>query len=167
MERNDNIEFNLVGILDLDQKFMKFGNRSSKPLMDYLEMLSYLSRMDINLAPLEMNNIFTASKSELKVFEAALVAVPTIASATDSYAGCITDGVNGFLASSHKEWRDKLERLITDSRLRRTIAQQAEREFVDRYFIQNIVRQATDIYQRIIQDNKNIYEEQRYALQEE
>ncbi|HET9129543.1 MAG TPA: glycosyltransferase, partial [Terriglobia bacterium] len=87
MQKNPRVEFHLVGVLDIDPKFSVFGERIIRqPLMDYLEMLRYLAGMDINLAPLEMNNIFTACKSELKIFESALLGIPTVASATESYA---------------------------------------------------------------------------------
>lgn len=153
---NAGVEFHLVGILDLDPKFSALGDRIVRqPLMDYLEMLRYLSGMDINLAPLEMNNVFTAGKSELKVFEAGLLGIPTVASATDSYAGCISDGVNGFLASSTGEWVDKLVKLIKDASLRHRMAQQAELDFTKRYHIKNVIGDVVDIYQSFANAKKH------------
>lgn len=154
---NTEVEFHLVGILDLDPKFSAFGDRIVRqPLMDYLEMLRYLSGMDINLAPLEMNNVFTAGKSELKVFEAGLLGIPTVASAIDSYAGCISDGVNGFLASSKGEWIDKLEKLIKDASLRHRMAQQAKLDFTKRYHIKNVISDVVDIYQSFANAKKHL-----------
>src|SRR6185369_9352566 len=155
MNNNPDVEFHLVGILDLDKKFAEFGDRIVRqPLMGYLEMLRYLAGMDINIAPLEMNNVFTACKSELKIFEAALLGIPTVASATDSYAGCITDGVNGFLAASKREWVEKLERLVRDEALRRRVAGQAEKDFVGRFFINNVITSVVKAMRKIVDSHK-------------
>lgn len=150
MSNNPGVEFHLVGILELDKKFAKFADRIVRqPLMDYLEMLRYLAGMNINLAPLEMNNAFTACKSELKIFEAALLGIPTVASATDSYSGCIDDGVNGFLAASRGEWVEKLELLVRDMRLRHTIGEQAELDFIRRYYITHVIKDIVGCYAEI------------------
>jgi SAM-dependent methyltransferase len=155
MGKNPIVKFHLVGILDLDPKFLTFGKRIVRqPLMDYIEMQRYLAGMDINLAPLEMNNAFTAGKSELKIFEAALLGIPTVASATDSYAGCITDGVNGFLAATKEEWVEKLEKLIQDAELRLKIAGQAEKDFAQRYFIKNVIKDVIGSYAQIAADHR-------------
>jgi hypothetical protein len=50
--------------------------------------------LDINLAPLVMDNPFAQSKSEIKYMEAALVRAPTIASPTDAYRFAIRPGEN-------------------------------------------------------------------------
>ena len=154
MAENSQVEFHLVGILDLDSKFSKFGERLVRqPLMDYFKMLRYLAGMDINLAPLEMNNVFTACKSELKIFEAGLVEVPTVASAIESYAGCITDGANGFLAASKGEWVEKLESLIKDRKLRHRIGQRAEQDFVKKFYIENNIQDVIGSYKEICGDH--------------
>ena len=153
LKKYTNVEFHLVGLLDLDGKFSPFRDRIiRKPLMGYLDMLGYLSQMDINLAPLELNNIFTDSKSELKIFEAALVSVPTIASSTNTYKTCIKDGVNGFLAVSKSDWFEKLETLIQDKVLRGKIAEEAKKDFIQRFYIKNRINDIIDIYNRIIID---------------
>jgi len=150
MSNNPDVEFHLVGILDLDKKFAEFGDRIVRqPLMGYLEMLRYLAGMDINIAPLEMNNVFTACKSELKIFEAALLGIPTVASATDSYAGCITDGVNGFLAASKGEWVEKLELLVRDRGFRHTIGEQAKLDFIRRYYIKHVIKDIVGCYSEL------------------
>ncbi len=149
------IEFHVVGELDLEEKFSEFGKRIiRKPIMDYVEMLKYLSNMDINLAPLELNNIFTSCKSELKIFESALVLVPTVASPTDSYKQCITDGVDGFLAETQEEWFTKISLLITDPCLRKKMAEIARDNFVRKYYIKHVITDVIDIYKTIIEDYK-------------
>lgn len=92
------------------------------------ELLSEYARFDINIAPLELGNPYTESKSELKFFEAALVEVPTIASPTRPFADAIRDGENGLLARDSDEWYRQLQRLVSDAGLRSCLAKQAHLE---------------------------------------
>jgi glycosyltransferase involved in cell wall biosynthesis/GT2 family glycosyltransferase len=84
-----------------------------------------LARFDINIAPLEADNPFCEAKSELKLFEAALAGVPTIASPAGPFRRAIEHGVTGFLAGSEEEWYAALARLAADASLRQRVAQSA------------------------------------------
>ena len=68
--------------------------------MPWRNLPSIQVRFDINLAPLEINNPFGQSKSEIKYVEAALLRVPTIASPSDSYSAAIRHAENGYLANN-------------------------------------------------------------------
>ena len=92
-----------------------------------------IARFDINLAPLEVGNPFCEAKSELKLFEAALVDVPTVASPTGPYRRAIRNGETGFLAATPDEWQEALTRLVDDAPLRRRIARTARREALWRF----------------------------------
>jgi glycosyltransferase involved in cell wall biosynthesis len=151
LEKHANIMFHIVGPLQLPADFKQLGDRIvRKPLMSYLDMLKYLSKMDINLAPLEQNNIFTDCKSELKIFEAGLVEVPTIASRTASYSKCVSDGKNGFLAGNKEEWLQKLTVLVESKELRSKIGRQARKDFIDRFYIENVIDHIIDTYEKIV-----------------
>ena len=92
-----------------------------------------LARFDINLAPLEVGNIFCEAKRELKYFEAALVDVPTVASPTEPYRIAIRDGKTGFLAGSTDEWYAALKQLVADPALRLSMARDALFDSLVRY----------------------------------
>jgi glycosyltransferase involved in cell wall biosynthesis len=92
-----------------------------------------LARFDINLAPVEVGNVFCEAKSELKYFEAALVGVPTIAAPTEPFRTAIASGQTGFLAADTAGWHDCLERLVTDADLRRRMGQAALHDVLSRY----------------------------------
>ena len=77
-----------------------------------------MARFDVNLAPLEVGNRFCEAKSELKLFEAALVDVPTIASPTGPYRRAIRHGRTGFLAATSGDWYEALTQLINDASMR-------------------------------------------------
>ncbi len=156
MERFQNVEFHIVGELQAPERFMNYGNRIIRVgIMPHLEMLKYIAKVDINIAPLELNNPFTASKSELKIFEPALLKVPTVASRTDSYARCITEGRNGFLASSKDEWIEKLSALIENRELRAKLGNNARNDFLDRYYVQNAIGNAVRVYEEIVTAYRN------------
>jgi glycosyltransferase involved in cell wall biosynthesis len=97
------------------------------------ELPGEMARFDINLAPLEVGNLFCEAKSELKYFEAALVEVPTVASPTVPYAGNIRPGVTGFLAVEPKDWYAILKRLVNQPELRARIGRAACRDVLPIY----------------------------------
>jgi len=101
------------------------------------EHFSNIASADINLAPLEMGNPFCDSKSELKWFEAGLVSVPTVASATGTFREAITDGVDGFVASTPTEWTEKIERLIVSDELRKSMGEKARETVLKKYITKN------------------------------
>ncbi|WP_048861614.1 glycosyltransferase, partial [Acidisphaera rubrifaciens] len=84
-----------------------------------------LARFDINLAPLEAGNPFCEAKSEIKIFEAALVEVPTIASPTGPFRRAVRDGETGLLAADEDAFHAALIRLLDDPALRRRLAHAA------------------------------------------
>ena len=122
----NNVHLYIGGHLDTDSRLEGFNSRIKiLPFVD-IERLPYnIAKVDINIAPLEVNNPFCESKSELKYFDAALLKIPTIASPTNAFRWAVKNGSNGFLASSTEEWYDCLKRLIEDSALRDTMGQKA------------------------------------------
>jgi glycosyltransferase involved in cell wall biosynthesis len=92
-----------------------------------------LVRFDINLAPLEPDNIFCASKSELKYFEAALVGVPSIVSPVGRMGRAVQHGQTGFIAASEAEWYAALSCLADDPALRARMGRDAYHDALWRY----------------------------------
>ena len=141
------VELLIVGHLDLPSSFNEYENRiSRKPLMIYEDMLREMATVDINLAPLELNNTFTDCKSELKIFEAALFGIPTIASSTTTFAATIAHGRTGFLAADQEEWHKALIQLVRDRELRLQLGEAAHDEIAARYSIRTAVWEAKAIY---------------------
>jgi glycosyltransferase involved in cell wall biosynthesis len=117
----------LVGPLETESALNVFADRIEQlPYAARAQHFANVASVDINLAPLEIGNPFCESKSELKFFEAGIVLVPTIASATAPYKEAITDGVDGFVASTTEEWVEKLRRLIEDASLRTMMGEKAQ-----------------------------------------
>ena len=95
------------------------------PWLEYLPLLGAQADADINIAPLELGYPFTEAKSQLKVFEAGLVKVPTITSPTASMKLAVNHGVDGMLAATSNQWRSTLSSLIENKELRVTMGERA------------------------------------------
>ena len=92
-----------------------------------------LARFDINLAPLEPDNLFTSAKSELKYFEAALAGVPTIASPVGRLGRAITQGQTGLLAATEDDWYKAFRTLLDDPAERHRLGRNAYHDALWRY----------------------------------
>lgn len=122
--------------------------------MPYLQLQCLTAEMDINIAPLVIDD-FNQSKSELKIFEAALVGVPTIASPIEPYKNLISSGVNGYIAYTQEDWKEQLETLIASPELRKKMGMRAKEDFVEHYRIENVAETAIQIYQELIDNRLN------------
>lgn len=152
-----NLELHIVGPLELDKAFNEYKKQiKRKKYMNYLSLLKYSAKMDINIAPLELENPYNEGKSEIKIFESALVKVPSVVSSTDAYSRCITDGKNGYLAKNEEDWYRYLKMLVESKELRESIGQAAYDDMVEKYYINNNIDEIVAIYHKI-------YEEKRCA----
>ena len=103
-----------------------------RPLVSWNELSRHIAEVDITIAPL-VDNPQRRAKSAVKYMEAALVAVPTIATRLDPYQAAIEQGVNGLLASTHDEWVDSLTRLIHVRELRQQIGEAARADVLAKH----------------------------------
>jgi glycosyltransferase involved in cell wall biosynthesis len=134
LERFLAVRLVLAGPLDTESVLARFADRIERvPFVPRSELFGVIASLDINLAPLEIGNPFCESKSELKWFEAGIVSVPTIASATQTFREAITDGADGYVATTENEWLEKLEHLITDSEARHAMGARAREAVLARY----------------------------------
>ena len=128
MQRHARVRFRLVGYLDLGPRWDRFRDRVER--IDFLppaDLLRCIAESDVNLAPLEVGNPFCDGKSELKFFEAGLVGVPTIASATEPFAAAIEDGISGFVVRDETGWRAALDLLVICETRRKAMGEAARR----------------------------------------
>jgi glycosyltransferase involved in cell wall biosynthesis len=93
----------IAGYLELPDVFTPYQNQITRlAFMSPAKLQHAIGSVDANIVPLQ-DNPFTASKSELKYFEAALVHTPTIASPTPPYQQAIRHLDNGVLAKDN-DW---------------------------------------------------------------
>lgn len=141
MAERDNVEFHIVGKISINEEENDeaLAGWIRHQRMSYEAMHSFLHDMDINLAPLT-TSLFNDCKSELKIFEAGLHRVPTIASATTSYRECIVNGKTGILAKSHDDWKAAIINLIDNSNLRRDIGRGAYDTALSNFAAKNVAQ---------------------------
>ena len=134
LETYPTVGLHISGPLNLDPIFEPLAHRIRRaPFISWRELPYLMARVDINLAPLEIENPFCQSKSEIKFIEAALVGTPTVATPTDAYRHAITDGVNGLWAVSREEWFEALSLLINHPEKRQTLAEAARQTVYAQY----------------------------------
>lgn len=134
MERYPQVRLSVFGYLSLGDDWARFEDRVEQvPFMPWQELPQAIGRVDINLAPLELENPYCQSKSELKYFEAGVVGVPTVASPTQAFQFAIQHGENGLLSSTPEEWYANLETLILDPARRREMGEAARRHVLAHY----------------------------------
>jgi predicted nucleotidyltransferase len=80
-----------------------------------------LLKGDVGIIPIEMKNKFAAAKPDNKLNILRMMGLPVVATPTLAYKESIEDGLDGFLASTTKEWVSKIGRLIEDVNLRERI----------------------------------------------
>jgi len=171
LEEFKNVKLLIVGPLDLPDNFRKFSNQIiRKELVPWRKLPNLLAGIDINLAPLEMNNPFCEAKSELKFFEAGIVKVPTIASPNESFRNLIRNYENGFLASNKSEWLRFLKEIIENGELRKKIADKSLKETYEKYTLKsrkNEIKSLLDkVWESYTTQNTNITNNHLLGIQE-
>jgi glycosyltransferase involved in cell wall biosynthesis len=134
LKRHPEVMVRIAGYMSVkDAGLERFKDRVDVvPFTDYVNLHRVIGETEVNIAPL-LNNRFTRCKSELKWFDAGVVAIPTLASPTQSMADAVDDGVDGLLVADH-EWEDALEAVVTDyDGLGRRIGEQARQVALERY----------------------------------
>ncbi len=134
MHRYPQVWLHVSGQLELDMRFQAYRERIRRaPFVAWQELPQLIAQVDINLAPLELDNPFCQAKSEIKYTEAALVGAPTVASPTDAFAYAITHGENGLLAASNEEWQAALSQLIEQPEVRKQLGERARMRVYQEY----------------------------------
>ncbi len=134
LERCPQVELWLIGRLQAGEDWGAASSRVRRVnFVPWRQLPALLAQLDINLAPLRLDNPFSQSKSEIKYMEAALVGVATIASPTDAFRAAIRPGENGMLAGSPDEWLSALLHLVEAPAARQKMAAAARADVLQRY----------------------------------
>lgn len=152
LKKHPNSTFNIVGYMQFDdrfQNFLKNGQITFTPPVDFRKLQRLMSEVDVNLAPLVIND-FTNCKSELKFFEAAIVETTTLASPTYCFKKAIKQGSTGFLCQPG-EWLETIEYLYQNPKKNQTIAKAAKDYCLKEYYGKVFLKEVEEAYDRISQ----------------
>jgi glycosyltransferase involved in cell wall biosynthesis len=94
--------------------------------------LTDLHQIDIGLMPLP-DDEWGRGKCALKAMQYMALEIPTLCSPVGVNKEIITDGLNGFLCATDKEWVEKISRLIEQPLLRKSIGK-AARQTIEQKF---------------------------------
>jgi 2,3-diketo-5-methylthio-1-phosphopentane phosphatase len=144
-----------VGRLGLDDRFDRFADRVERVEFQSWETLPQtLSRIDVNLAPLEQGNPFAEAKSCIKYIEAGLVGVPTIASRRADFVRAIEHERNGMLADREAEWFEALCALVESHDVRERIGRAARDDVRGRHVTTVTARHARAMLRELVTDGE-------------
>ena len=93
-------------------------------VLEYPTKLNKLA-LDVILQPMNDHPFNTKGKSFVKYLEASAFAIPMISSSVFPYSEIIKHGENGMLAKDEKQWKEQIQKLITDTQLRTDIGREA------------------------------------------
>jgi glycosyltransferase involved in cell wall biosynthesis len=80
-----------------------------------------MARADIGIVPLAVNEEFNQSKSYIKALEYMMLGKPVVVADLPEQRILVRDGIDGFLASTPKEFAQRVQELVRDSDLRDTM----------------------------------------------
>lgn len=156
LESHPNVRLVIVGYLEVGREFTRFGSRVEQHSFVPWQRLSRLfAKVDINLAPLELDNPFTACKSDIKYLEAAIVGIPTVASTVGSFLISIEHGEDGYLCRTEADWLHCLTALVEDPGLRRKVGDLARQKVLDGRTIRHGARQLGNSFLRSIENYRH------------
>jgi glycosyltransferase involved in cell wall biosynthesis len=111
-----------------------------------------LSEFDIGIMPLP-DDAWSKGKCGLKGLQYMALEIPAIMSPVGVNTDIIEDGQNGFLASAHHEWVEKLSRLIESAELRKKLGVNGRRTVTDKYSVDAHKEKYLEIFNELILKN--------------
>jgi len=113
---------------------------------------SWAADFDIGIMPLADTEIHR-TKEPLKIKEYMAAGLPIVISPVGHNRGVVTDGEQGFFASSHDEWRERLERLVLSPSLRTELGSRGRQLVAEKYDLPHLLDQLAALFHRLADDN--------------
>jgi glycosyltransferase involved in cell wall biosynthesis len=137
---------NDIALMHGAKKEIEFVIISNKPPQFSLPNLRYipwkeateiedLLQLNIGLMPLE-DDEWSEGKCGFKLIQYLALGIPAVASPVGVNKFIVEEGVNGFLCSTSKEWREKLLLLINEAGLRNQLGTKGREKIVKAYSLQ-------------------------------
>ncbi len=157
LSRRHPIKLKLVSALGVEEVRSMFENINTLSVdygldhvVDLHKVPELMSEFDISVAPLRKDT-FSEGKCAMKVLESMAMGIPVVASAVGENNYIITDGLNGYLATTSEEWVRKLETLIQDETLRGKIGQKGLETVQEKgYTLEECGRNLGQLYHKLL-----------------
>jgi glycosyltransferase involved in cell wall biosynthesis len=107
-----------------------------------------IARFDVGIMPLQ-DTPWQRGKCGLKLIQYMGCAKPVVASPVGMNTSIVTDGVNGYLASTHDEWVTMLKRIEEDRELARQIGANGRERVEDKYCLSATVPSWCNLIEQI------------------
>ncbi|HPW66789.1 MAG TPA: glycosyltransferase family 4 protein [Salinivirgaceae bacterium] len=98
--------------------------------------IEQLSRFDIGIMPLP-DNQWTRGKCGFKGLQYMALEIPSVMSPVGVNNDIVTNGENGYLASTDQEWLDVLSMLIENPELRMRIGKEGRKTVIEKFSVKN------------------------------
>jgi len=115
----------------------------------YHELPYLLADVDIGLSPLPMS-VWTVGKCAMKALEYMAMEIPVVASAVGEHNYIIHDGRTGLIAHSSTEWVEKIEMLVRDSSLRRSLGHRGRQVVEESFSLEAVGERVKNILLRFL-----------------
>lgn len=109
---------------------------------------SWAADFDIGIMPLTDSELHRA-KEPVKIKDYMAAGLPIVLSPVGHNRQVVTDGQEGFFASSPEEWSERLERLIGDPGLRSEMGVRGRELVLDRYDLPRLLDELADLFHRL------------------
>ncbi len=107
-----------------------------------------LQSFDIGIMPLT-DDLWARGKCALKIVQYLAVGVPVVCSPVGMNGDIVRDGLNGFWATTRREWVDRLGILIEDPQLRKDMGRAGRRIVEEGYSLQVVGERLTRLLKRL------------------
>lgn len=108
-----------------------------------------LLRINIGVMPL-FDEEWEKGKCGFKGLQYMALEIPTIMSPVGVNTEIITDGVNGFLASTKNEWVETITKLINNSTLRITLGKAGRQTILEKYSVEANKQKYLDVFKSVL-----------------
>jgi len=115
--------------------------------------LDDLRGFDIGIMPIPDDD-WSKGKCGLKGLQYMALGIPAVMSPVGVNTEIIHDGTNGFLASSVKDWVEKLSKLIDDAELRLQLGANARQTVLDHYSVLSQKENYIKAFERVLSKSK-------------
>jgi glycosyltransferase involved in cell wall biosynthesis/tetratricopeptide (TPR) repeat protein len=159
------VQLVILGYLTLPTGLAPFTDRITvaEPVWNIGAYWRLLARMDINLAVLKPGPVADC-KSEIKWLEAAMLAIPSIVTATETHRDVLADNETALFASSAEEWHAALRRLVLSEAERQRIGAAARRHAASAYAMRAATSNLRGIFESVTDAPANTGPRRRVLL---